>query len=108
MWKFVGEALTRSAKSASDSPDARIVRLTSQRFLFQLEPPGHPLLHSLFVTHITGLIPHTPAEAFRQILLGDVRVFGIERVLVVLPVAEVFHEPGGRVANVQRDRLCRM
>src|ERR1051325_7771735 len=85
-----------------------IMRPRSLASLFQFAPPFHPLFHSFFVAEITGLVPHRSPKTLRQILLGEIGVFRIERVAVAFAVAQILHQSRRRIPNVQRHRLGRM
>ena len=61
------------------------------------------LANPLFHPFIGRVVVHAVAQAVGQALhVGDL-LFGVVGVLIVLAVAEAFHQAGGGVAQVQRD-----
>ena len=68
-----------------------------------LAPPGFEVsAQSLFPVIGAGIVKLGPRNLFRKILLKGEMFRQIVRIDVVRPVVEVFHQPGGGVAQVQR------
>src|SRR5262249_58790428 len=71
-------------------------------------PPRRQALPDLGLEPAVGrpvVLP--PAEGIGQVLLVDARLGRVVGVLIAGAVAEPFHEPGGRIAYVQRHSLGR-
>src|SRR4029079_17170033 len=75
-----------------------------------LRPPPRPPLGEADPDLLLGAalgraVVDAATKSVGQVLLAHLRVRGVVGVLVAAAVAEVTHEPGGGVAQVQRHRL---
>src|SRR2546423_13239877 len=66
----------------------------------QLLPPREPLRDFLFEPERAGLIEHAPPEAFGQVLLRDVCLWGVMCVLIPRVISQFLHQLGDRKSVV--------
>src|SRR5580765_2196781 len=66
---------------------------------------GHALTETRFKTLIGGVIPRAADKVFGQALHVGGFFVVIVRVLIAFAVTEIFHEPGRRIAKVQRNGI---